>query len=320
MSAVNDESDNSAMFPTTGIGLKLQQAREQKKLTIAEVATQLRFTRATIDHLEQEDWEKLHSRTYARGYLLNYVKFLGLPSDEMLAMFNEQYGEVERPTDLLMTKTLPDDKGFPWGGGLLVIVAIIIALVVYQLWSTPVTEVEQAATGINSDNMVVEPDLAYDDDGIRANPTNAQETRDVSKLDNNVTAPLRIESMPAEMASSEQENLTAPVDPVEVNDAETVAVSPETLSIEDESGNTLNSGEATLTLVVTEPSWIEVKDNGGNTLISRVLDQETIELIGPIPFSVRIGNVGGTALRFNNTPVDLAEFRVKNVARLTLGD
>ena len=93
MSAVNDESDSEEVkAPTTGIGLKLQQAREQKKLTIAEVATQLRFTRTTIDHLEQEDWAKLHSRTYARGYLLNYVKFLGLPSDEILTIFNEQYG------------------------------------------------------------------------------------------------------------------------------------------------------------------------------------------------------------------------------------
>ena len=73
MTAASDETTNHVVASTPGIGHRLQQARERKKLTIAEAASQLRFTRATVIHLEQEEWDKLHSRTYARGYLLNYV-------------------------------------------------------------------------------------------------------------------------------------------------------------------------------------------------------------------------------------------------------
>ncbi|MEX0615075.1 MAG: DUF4115 domain-containing protein, partial [Methylophaga sp.] len=79
------------------------------------------------------------------------------------------------------------------------------------------------------------------------------------------------------------------------------------------------SGEANLTVVATESSWVEVKDNGGNTLLSRVLEQETVNLTGSAPLSVRVGNVAGTTLRFNDNPVDLETYRRNNVARLTLG-
>ena len=326
MTATNDD-ENAVVASTPGIGYRLQQARERKKLTIAEVASQLRFTRATVIHLEQEEWDKLHSRTYARGYLLNYVKFLGLPSDDMLSMFNAVYGDAERPTNLLVTKTLPDDRAFPWVSSLLIVIVLIIAAVAYQYWPQQGFDAapQSDSSIINSDDYQspvaqTAPDAALleDDSGIQPNPVNAQDTRDVSKLNDLPATPLMIESMPAEMADGEQQNLTTPAAEIaEINAAETAVSADE---VRAEVTAPVTDGEAELTLEITEASWVEVKDDAGNTLISRVLEQETVDLTGPAPLAVRIGNVSGTTLRYNDAIVDLDAYRRNNVARLTLGD
>jgi len=66
-------------------------------------------------------------------------------------------------------------------------------------------------------------------------------------------------------------------------------------------------------------SWIEVADAQGRTLISRmVLPGETIALDGNLPLHVRVGNASATQLSFRGQPVDLIKTARDNVARLDL--
>ncbi len=319
MSATSDETGH-VVASTPGIGQRLQQARERKKLSIADAASQLRFTRAAVIHLEQEEWDKLHGRIYARGYLLSYVKLLGLPTEDMLSAFNAQYGETERerPSKIFMTKPLPDEKPFPWLSSLLIIIVLAIAVVAYQYWEQRANEPVQESSNQTLNNTmplsVPNADLLDDDIGIQANPGNAQDTRDVSKLNASSGTPLMVESVPADMASGEQQN---PTEIEDINAVEAQEESNELIEQQDVAAETI--GEAKLTVVATESSWVEVKDNGGNTLLSRVLEQETVNLTGTVPLSVRVGNVAGTSLRFNDNPVDLETYRRNNVASLTLG-
>lgn len=324
MSATSDEANN-VVASTPGIGYRLQQAREHKKLSIADTASQLRFTRATVIHLEQEEWDQLHSRIYARGYLLSYAKFLGLPSDDMLSAFNAQYGDAERPSSLLVSKTLPVEKPFPWRSSLLVLIVLIIGALIYQYWPQQnFTSSQQLGTETINDNVELSLQTAAaaqrldDDIDIQPNPQNAQDTRDVSKLNELPATALMIEALPLDIDSSAQQNLSEPLPAIaEINAAEAMAVNNQATPVE--ASPPLTNGEVQLTLVVTEASWVEVKDNGGNTLISRVLEQETVDLTGPPPLAVRVGNVAGTNLRFNNEVVDLETYRQNNIARLTLG-
>ncbi|MDT8310700.1 MAG: helix-turn-helix domain-containing protein, partial [Methylophaga sp.] len=261
MSATSDEANN-VVASTPGIGYRLQQARELKKLSIADTASQLRFTRATVVHLEQEEWDKLHSRIYARGYLLSYVKFLGLPSDDMLSAFNAQYGDAERPNSLLVSKTLPVEKPFPWLSSLLVLIVLIIGALIYQYWpQQSLTSPELSGTETINDSAesslqtAPEAQRLDDDIDIQPNPQNAQDTRDVNKLNELPATPLISETMPADIDSLEQQDLSEPLPATtEINAAEATPV---------ETMTPLTNGEAQLTLVVTEASWVEVKDNGG---------------------------------------------------------
>ncbi len=329
MNATNDDTGH-VVASTPGIGQRLQQARERKKLSIADAASQLRFTRAAVIHLEQEEWDKLHGRIYARGYLLSYAKFLGLSEQDMLSAFNAQYGESEweRPSKLMMTKPLSDEKPFPWLSSLFIVILLAITLVVYQYWAQLAEEPALPSSNQTlNDDMPLSapnPDFLDDDTGIQANPGNAQDTRDVSKLDTLSAKPLRVEPVPIDITSQEQQNPAekTDIDAVEAQagieiQAEAQAESNELMEQQDVAAETI--GEAKLTVVATEASWVEVKDSDGNTLLSRVLTQETVNLTGTVPLSVRVGNVAGTSLRFNDNPVDLETYRRNNIARLTLG-
>jgi cytoskeleton protein RodZ len=72
-------------------------------------------------------------------------------------------------------------------------------------------------------------------------------------------------------------------------------------------------------LHATAPSWIEVTDGNGRSLVARVVQPgETIDLEGPAPFRVRIGNAAGTRVSFRGQPMELAAYTRDNVARLEL--
>lgn len=90
MAEINAES-NSYDEQTVSLGERLRRTREEKKLTVEKVAADLRLTRETIVNLEAENWHKLYAKTYARGYFINYVKYLGLPQNVLTATFNFHY-------------------------------------------------------------------------------------------------------------------------------------------------------------------------------------------------------------------------------------
>jgi cytoskeleton protein RodZ len=74
-----------------------------------------------------------------------------------------------------------------------------------------------------------------------------------------------------------------------------------------------------LQIHVNAESWVEVTDGAGQALLSRTLQPgESVDLDGAFPLHVKIGNAGGTELRFRGQPLDLSSATRDNVARLDL--
>jgi cytoskeleton protein RodZ len=66
-------------------------------------------------------------------------------------------------------------------------------------------------------------------------------------------------------------------------------------------------------------SWVDVRDGGGRVLVSRVVQAgERLELDGPLPLRMTIGNAAVTRLDFRGRAVDLAPSTRDNVARIEL--
>jgi cytoskeletal protein RodZ len=76
----------------SGIGQRLIDAREARGLTAADVAKKLCIRTMFVDALEREDWQAIGDPIYARGFLKNYARFVGLDADGLAAEANEEIG------------------------------------------------------------------------------------------------------------------------------------------------------------------------------------------------------------------------------------
>jgi cytoskeletal protein RodZ len=93
----------------SGIGQRLIDAREARGLTAADVAKKLRIRTMFVDALEREDWRAIGDPIYARGFLKNYARLVGLDADGMAAEANEEIaGSDAQPA---VSAFAPIDRG-----------------------------------------------------------------------------------------------------------------------------------------------------------------------------------------------------------------
>ena len=134
----NDTSEDMVVMERTpNIGKQLRAAREEKGMNIQDVASQLRLLKGVVNDLEQDRWDNMGERIYARGYFASYVKFLELPYDEMMAAFEREYSVTE-PRRKITREAVIEKKSFPWGG-LFSALFLLLALsaggwFLYQQW------------------------------------------------------------------------------------------------------------------------------------------------------------------------------------------
>ncbi len=95
-----DELDETEV-PT--VGERLRAAREEKGLSLEDVAAQTRIPRRHLESLEKADWEKLPAPTYTTGFAKSYASAVGLDRTEIGEQLRTEMGGARAPRD--------DDRG-----------------------------------------------------------------------------------------------------------------------------------------------------------------------------------------------------------------
>ncbi|HAO25481.1 MULTISPECIES: RodZ domain-containing protein [unclassified Methylophaga] len=296
----------SVVSSSVDVGKRLRDAREAKKISVTDAAAQLRVTRDAIVHLEEQNWDRLHGRTYARGYFLSYVKFLGLPQDEMLAGFNIEFSENESrsPSVAPIQQIKPAKSAFPWLPLILLIIVAVGAWFAYQQWQTH--QVNSLAEELPSQPFIepVEEQQSEEssDDSIPIIESNAEQFTNadqpplLNEVDESLTA--------SEPALAEQSSTT-----IELMENE--AAEPSTV---------VDANQKDLIIGINSDCWVEVRDANQQVLISRVVrGGNTVELTGTTPFQVSLGQANAASVRFDGEIIDVSEYTRGNVARFTLG-
>jgi cytoskeleton protein RodZ len=307
MASVSDENvqGNETI---QAVGKRLRLAREAKKFSIAEVAVQLRFTKDTIIYLENQHWDKLHGRAYARGYFSNYIKLLDLPQDEMLSAFNIEYKST--PTDLMQPQfNLTKKKSFPWMPVLFIAIAVVITGFAYlQSQNTvqddtsqdsPWQQSQESETEFNAfDASVVEPMLA--DKPLSNEP--------VQYFDNELNT---VESEPeVELEPNVELNV-----PLEIDEGNDIQLDTESGDI---SENMLTS-ESLLELSSVQDCWVEVRDADDNVLVYQtVTANNAISVTANAPLTVILGSASSAIVKFNGTLFDSTPYTQADVAKFIL--
>lgn len=295
MSDLNDDFVVTSNTPS--LGARLQQARENKKLSIAEVATQLRLTRDIIIYLENQQWDRLHGRTYARGYFASYVKFLGLPQEEMLAVFNDEYVLIDNEPRLVKTLGAVEQKPFPWLMIVLLLVGVFIIWSAYQQWQISQTSSSNEVDEVGS----VSPDKTELDKPADKKTITIQESVPES-------SDLLPENDTAEVSESDNNAIDSTED-IQINDTATATSQP----AEEAKQNILK-------MSFSGDCWVEVTDTAMNVLLSQVMKaKQSVELKSELPMKILLGKADFADVTYNSKPVDLAPYTQGNVAKLTLG-
>jgi len=308
MASVSDETvqENEA---NQAVGKRLRLAREARKFSIAEVAAQLRFTKETIIHLENQHWDKLHGRAYARGYFSSYIKFLDLPQNEMLSAFNIEYKST--PSDLMQPQfNLTKKKSFPWMPVLFIAIAIVITGFAYLQWQQSQSTVQ--------------------DDTVQDSPWQSQLQESEAEFD--AFDASVVEPMPADKPPSDE--------PVKYFDDELNTIEPEpevelesNVPVETDEGNNLQlntesgddiseniqTSESLLELSSVQDCWVEVRDADDNVLIYQtVTANNPISVTAKTPMTVILGSASSATVKFNGTLFDSTPYAQADVAKFIL--
>ena len=144
-------------------GEKLQQARAEKGLSLEDVAKATRIKTEFLSYIEDGEYQKLPSPSYAHGFVRNYARFLGLPDEEILAIFRREFDEDK--IYRVLPKGLDQKEEFPFSK-FKVKQAVVLAIVVliffsgYLLWQyrdaflNPPLEITSPKVGIISSSQI----------------------------------------------------------------------------------------------------------------------------------------------------------------------
>src|SRR3954471_768714 len=79
-------------IPVSPVGELLRKAREEKKLSLEDVAAQTRIPQRHLASIETGDWEHLPAPTYTIGFAKNYADVVGLDRTEIGSQLREEMG------------------------------------------------------------------------------------------------------------------------------------------------------------------------------------------------------------------------------------
>ena len=344
MTEISDETSPSSNSYSPTVGERLRLAREAKKITIAEVVAELRLTKENVVYLESDQWDKLHGRPYARGYFSNYVNFLGLPHDEMLALFNMEYTSTEPSIDGFKRAEDSEQSGivFGWIKGLLLLAILGAATWFgYQYWLEMQNKLSQADNTVNSslpdsDNeqtnndgfseSIIEPEplpilqsepisnivpeKSYLEETISEKPADEVETILDTELNNTIESSVAINNS-LDIIVPEPQHQTG-------DEQET----PLAMSEQSDTNVEIQTTEQkVLSMQFNGDCWVEIRDRNNKKILHKIaLAGETVEITGEWPLQVILGNASAATVRYNNEEFDISTFIRKNVARFSIGE
>ncbi|WP_238068146.1 RodZ domain-containing protein [Psychrobacter sp. Ps1] len=84
-------SSNTQSNAQGSFGAVLQQARKNKQVTLEAAAAELFILKRHLEALESENFAELPQAAFARGFAINYAKYLGLDSAKIASSFDAAY-------------------------------------------------------------------------------------------------------------------------------------------------------------------------------------------------------------------------------------
>ncbi|MCE1242542.1 helix-turn-helix domain-containing protein [Oryzomicrobium sp.] len=322
--------NETAAAPQQSVGQYLRAAREQRGVSVGEVASLLKLSVRQVEAIEADDWQRLPGQTFARGFLRNYARLLQLDGDMLLAHLEASLAPEPVKIELARTASgeLPRpgsarrrDMVVALGAAGMVVVALgIYFLLPDNFWEDTVEPllVSTPAPAVEEKAPEAEPQPEPPQAAAPAVPADAV-AGDVNAAA--VSAAPATAETPA--AAPAPISASAPAAPVADKPAAAVAAPPAAqpapAPVPAAQGAITPPGQGKLSFEFAKPSWVEVKDKSGQILLSQLQPAGSQkELAGTPPFSLVVGNASTVKVFYNGKPVALTPNGASDVARLSV--
>ena len=263
-----------------GVGASLRAAREAQGLSIQEAANHLRLMNRQIEAMETEDFGSLGQPVFARGFVRNYARLLGLDANVLLQTMG---GANVEPVDIVQAPPVVLPGAWftsKWLiAGLLALLLFTVVPIALYAW-------------LSSDSEEVKRFL----------PQALQPPTTVAAP---VSTPVMVE--PKTEPPIAKDSTAAGVGGMSAT-ASTVAPAA-----------TQPAAKREMHFEFDDNAWVEIKDGTGRVLQQQMNSKgTTLELSGQPPISLVLGNAAQVRMTYNGRALDLKPYIDANVARFSL--
>ena len=310
-----NEAENEKDF-FVPVGHLFREQREASGIRIDVAAQNLFLDQATLEALENDDFQKIGSPVFIRGYARNYARYLGLDVDQIGAVLESHIQKMESPStrkvqfldankktrsELDYSKAnfnLKDrKKSVLWPYTLIATIFLFLILFVgYRYFS------QEEVRGLKNKQIPLES-IPLPQQGeetvIKLPAPQLDQSSDIVDL-----LPEIIDNEPlAEPFFQQQQLENTEKDALWSNDSETF----------------LAPNERKIYFLLHNTSWLRLVDAQGKEITSRVYSpEERPEFIIEAPIEVVIGNATDVSLEVNGEAYDFQKFMYDNVARFSI--
>ena len=312
-------------------GEQLRHTREQKNLSVTDVASQLNLEARIIEAIEANDFDALPNAVFTRGYIRGYARLLELDSDPLVAEYPDDPSLTTEQEPVVAGRVAEMVRQYPqWVlGGAGVIGAVLLISVVVWLWPGDDPDAIEPLAEAAAPTTVMPTTASSAPAAATATPASesvaasagasASAPRGSAEGGTSDAGLLPAESQPSTSTSSATAEPEPLAEAAALVDAAAPTASSEAAPVAAEQAAALASGDR-LSFSFTEECWVEVEAADGRTIYSNIRRSgQTLELGGQAPFKILLGYAPGVSLTFNGEPVALAPHTRNNVANLVLG-
>lgn len=332
--------------PTSACGGALRAAREKQKLSVQDIAAQLRLGVNQVEALEADRYDKLPQPSIVRGFIRNYAKALKLDAAPIVAAYSAMVPDsapqsfaVKPPEHRSVIGEHRANFSFMSFIGLLLCFAIVAGLFYYYTQvikpnvvsnlTAPVTQpaVDPVPTTPTNDSAEFALPAAERQDNVTPIdlPAAATDTAAGSQLNSTLTpeqATPPTTTAPASSATASNSSAAANALQPKPNVATPAVTSPNSALPTPSPSDTApapqsNAKNAQLVIDATEETWVNIVDANGRQFYSKVLAAGTTETVTAAPpLTITVGNAHGTSISMNGQALDLLAHTRERVARL----
>ncbi|EUJ10161.1 hypothetical protein Meth11DRAFT_0974 [Methylophilaceae bacterium 11] len=329
-------------------GGALRAAREKQKLSVQDIASQLRLGVNQVEALEADRYDKLPQPSIVRGFIRNYAKALKIDAAPIVAAYSAlvpdispQSFAVKPPEHRSVIGEHRASFSFKSFIGLLLCFALIAGLFYYYTQVIKPNVVSEIAISAAKPSAESTPAAPVDGSVEFALPAAERQDNTTpielpapaadANSSNNLTLPpateLATQQAPqaanttaiptTNNASTSNNAATAAANALQPKPNVTTATPPpiEPTPPKEPVQNTAKSAQ--LVIDATEETWVNIVDASGKQIYSKVLAAGTSDSVNIAPpLSITVGNAHGTSISMNGQALDLLAHTRDRVARI----